>query len=102
MTSTIGGFSSVGFMPALESTVDMYDLRMSDGVRPLYEKVKTFIREEVTPMSEEFFRLGEDRADRWSYAPGQLARNRWSSPRCLRSGSHRASAVPTARHNADW
>ncbi|MFK7919259.1 MAG: acyl-CoA dehydrogenase family protein [Ilumatobacter sp.] len=59
-------------MPALESTVDMYDLRMSDGVRPLYEKVKAFIAEEVAPMSEEFFRLGEGREDRWSYAPGQL------------------------------
>ncbi|MGA9278069.1 acyl-CoA dehydrogenase family protein, partial [Ilumatobacter sp.] len=59
-------------MPALESTVDMYDLRMSDSVRPLYEQVKTFIREEVAPMSEEFFKLGETRTDRWSYAPGQL------------------------------
>jgi acyl-CoA dehydrogenase len=59
-------------MPALESTVDMYDLRMSEGVRPLYEAVKTFIREEVQPMSEEFFKLGENRTDRWSYAPGQL------------------------------
>jgi acyl-CoA dehydrogenase len=59
-------------MPALESTVDMYDLRMSEGVRPLYEAVKTFIREEVQPMSEEFFALGENRTDRWLYAPGQL------------------------------
>ena len=50
----------------------MYDLRMSEGVRPLYEAVKTFIREEVQPMSEEFFKLGEQRDDRWSYAPGQL------------------------------
>ena len=30
-------------MPALESTVDMYDLRMSEGVRPLYAAGKTFI-----------------------------------------------------------
>lgn len=59
-------------MAALESTVDMYDLRMSEGVRPLYEKVKAFIAEEVTPMSEKFFKLGETREDRWSYAPGQL------------------------------
>jgi acyl-CoA dehydrogenase len=61
-----------GVMPALESTVDMYDLRMSEGVRPLYEQVKTFIAEEVAPMSEKFFELGANRADRWSYAPGQL------------------------------
>jgi acyl-CoA dehydrogenase len=50
----------------------MYDLRMSDKVQPLYEAVKKFIAEEVQPMSEEFFRLGENRTDRWSYAPGQL------------------------------
>ena len=59
-------------MTALESTVDMYDLRMSDAAKPLYEQVKTFIREEVTPASEEYFKLGQDREDRWSYAPGQL------------------------------
>ncbi|MFT4865938.1 MAG: acyl-CoA dehydrogenase [Ilumatobacter sp.] len=59
-------------MAALESTIDMYDLRMSEGVRPLYEKVKAFIAEEVQPMSEEFFRLGATREDRWGYAPGQL------------------------------
>ena len=59
-------------MAALESTVDMYDLRMSDEVKPLYEKVKAFIRDEVEPMSVEFFKLGEGREDRWSYAPGQL------------------------------
>ncbi len=50
----------------------MYDLRMSEGARPLYEKVKAFIAEEVQPMSEEFFRLGATREDRWGYAPGQL------------------------------
>jgi acyl-CoA dehydrogenase len=59
-------------MAALESTVDMYDLRMSEGARPLYEKVKAFIIEEVQPMSVEFFKLGENRDDPWSYAPGQL------------------------------
>ncbi len=60
------------WMAALESTVDMYDLRMSEGVGPLYEQVKAFIAEEVAPVSEVFFRLGENRADRWAYAPGQL------------------------------
>jgi acyl-CoA dehydrogenase len=59
-------------MAALESTVDMFDLRMSAEVKPLYEKVKAFIRDEVEPMSVEFFQLGEGREDRWSYAPGQL------------------------------
>ena len=41
----------------------MYDLRMSEEVRPLYEKVKAFIAEEVQPMSEKFFELGATRDD---------------------------------------
>ena len=36
----------------------MYDLRMSEAARPLYEKVKTFIAEEIEPKTAEFFRLG--------------------------------------------
>ncbi len=59
-------------MAGLESTPDMYDLRMSEGVRPLYDAVKKFIYTEVEPITAEFFRLGMDRADHWSYAPGQL------------------------------
>jgi acyl-CoA dehydrogenase len=54
------------------ASMDDFDLRMSEGVRPLYDAVKTFIREEVDPITEEFHRLGEGRADRWSWAPGQL------------------------------
>ncbi len=54
------------------ASMDDFDLRMSERVRPLYEAVKAFIRDEVDPISEEFHRLGEGRADRWSYAPGQL------------------------------
>jgi acyl-CoA dehydrogenase len=64
-------------MPANPLNVDdfggeMYNLGMSAEARPLLEAVKTFIAEEVQPMSVEFFKLGEGRADRWSYAPGQL------------------------------
>src|SRR6478609_7156463 len=54
------------------ASMDDFDLRMSEGVRPLYEAVKTFIREEVDPITKEFHHLGEGRADRWSWAPGQL------------------------------
>src|SRR4051812_18750721 len=58
---------------ALKSaSMDDLDLRMSEGVRPLYEAVKAFIHDEVEPITEEFHRLGEGRADRWSWAPGQL------------------------------
>jgi acyl-CoA dehydrogenase len=51
---------------------DMYNLAMSDEAAPLLDAVKKFITEEVAPISEEFYRLGEDREDRWSWAPGQL------------------------------
>ena len=59
-------------MAGMESTVDMYDLRMSDEVRPLFDQVKKFVEEHVQPMTAEYFRLGAQREDRWSYAPGQL------------------------------
>ena len=63
-------------MPDTQQSMDAYtelnDLRMSEGARPLYEHVKTFIRDVVTPMSEEFNRLGENKTDIWSFAPGQL------------------------------
>jgi acyl-CoA dehydrogenase len=52
------------------SSMDDLDLRMSDKVRPLFEAVRAFIRDEVDPITEEFYRLGEGRADRWSWAPG--------------------------------
>ncbi|MBI5090119.1 MAG: acyl-CoA dehydrogenase family protein, partial [Actinobacteria bacterium] len=45
---------------------------MSEKARPLYEAVKAFIADEVDPITEEFYRLGANRAERWSWAPGQL------------------------------
>jgi acyl-CoA dehydrogenase len=51
---------------------ELNDLRMSDQVRPLYDHVLKFIKETVDPMASEFARLGRDKADRWSFAPGQL------------------------------
>ena len=59
-------------MPGLETTDEMFDLRMSDGAKPLLAKVKAFIREEVDPITLRFFQLGEGRAERWSWGPGQL------------------------------
>ena len=59
-------------MAGLESTDAMNDLRMSEGARPLFEKVKAFVRDEVEPITMRFFQLGEARAERWSWAPGQL------------------------------
>ena len=54
------------------ASMDDLDLRMSERVRPLYDAVKAFIRDEVDPITEEFYRLGEGRAERWSWATGQL------------------------------
>ena len=51
---------------------ELFDLRMSEEARPLYDRVVRFLEDVVAPMQEEFHRLGEGRADRWSYAPGQL------------------------------
>src|SRR5580693_3122261 len=56
----------------LNPTDDLHDLRMSEAAMPLLEHVKAFIEETVNPMSEEFHRLGQNKADRWSWAPGQL------------------------------
>jgi len=59
-------------VPGLETTDEMLDLRMSEGAKPLFEQVKEFIKKEVEPITLEFYRLGEARTDRWSWAPGQL------------------------------
>ena len=54
------------------ATDDSMNLAMSEGALPLYNQVRDFIRTEVDPITAEFFRLGEGRKDRWSWAPGQL------------------------------
>ena len=51
---------------------ELHDLAMSESARPLLDQVKSFIDNDVEPVAEEYYRLGEGRADRWSYAPGQL------------------------------
>ncbi|MHB9881164.1 acyl-CoA dehydrogenase family protein [Pacificimonas sp. ICDLI1SI03] len=70
MTSTPKNTSRTGF--GLNPRDDLNDLRMSEKAVPLLEKVRTFIADVVQPMSVEFHALGEGRADRWSYVPGQL------------------------------
>ena len=51
---------------------ELNNLSMSEKNRPLLDAVIKHIAENVDPITEEFFALGEGRADRWSYAPGQL------------------------------
>jgi len=57
---------------AEDYTSDLNNLAMSEEALPLLEAVKKHIVDNVDPISEEFHRLGEGRADRWSWAPGQL------------------------------
>ncbi len=51
---------------------DSMNLSMSAKGLPLYEAVVAFVRDEVDPVTEEFFRLGEGRAEHWGYGEGQL------------------------------
>ncbi|HEX6567799.1 MAG TPA: acyl-CoA dehydrogenase family protein [Acidimicrobiales bacterium] len=64
-------------MPADPLNVDdfggeLYNLGMSPEARPLLDKVTAFVADEVEPITDEFYALGADREDRWSFAPGQL------------------------------
>src|SRR5438477_9842390 len=51
---------------------ELNNLAMSKEAQPLFDAVKTHIEDNVAPIIEEFFRLGEGRKERWSWAPGQL------------------------------
>ena len=57
-------------MPDLES--DLYQLAMSEEAQPLMDGVRKHIKENVEPISEEFFALDKDKEDRWSWHPRQL------------------------------
>ena len=54
------------------ATDDALNLSMSEHAIPLYEAVKAFIVNEVDPITEEYYRLGEGRAEHWGYGEGQL------------------------------
>jgi acyl-CoA dehydrogenase len=54
------------------ATDEAMNLSMSEAAIPLYEAVKTFIVNEVDPITEEYYRLGEGRAEHWGYGAGQL------------------------------
>ncbi len=54
------------------ATDDALNLSMSEHAIPLYEAVKAFIVNEVDPITEEYYRLGEGRVEHWGYGEGQL------------------------------
>ena len=58
--------------PRPDLDAELNNLAMSQAAKPLFDAVKKHIDENVAPMSEEFFRLGQGRKDPWSWAPGQL------------------------------
>src|SRR5204862_4189755 len=55
-----------------EIEAELNNLAMSKEAQPLFDAVKKHIEDNVAPIEEEFYRLGEARKDRWSWAPGQL------------------------------
>ncbi len=59
-------------MSTENTPMEMNNLQMSEKARPLLAAVIKHIRENVDPITDEFYALGEGREDRWSYAPGQL------------------------------
>ncbi len=64
--------TSIGTGFGLNPGDELNDLRMSEQARPLLDHVKKFIKDTVDPMAVEFYKLGEGKHDRWSFAPGQL------------------------------
>lgn len=51
---------------------DLFNLAMSDEAKPLMAAVQKHIKENVEPITEEFFRLNEKKEDRWNWHPRQL------------------------------
>lgn len=65
---------------------DLNNLVMSRAAEPLLEAVKKHIKENVEPIVEEFYRLGENRTNRWSWAPGQLELLQGAKDKAKKSG----------------
>ena len=57
-------------MPDLES--DLFTLAMSEQAQPLMDAVKKHIKDNVDPITEEFYALDNEKEDRWSWHPRQL------------------------------
>ena len=55
-----------------ELATDLFNLAMSEQARPLLDAVKIHIRDNVEPITEEFFALDKEKTDRWSWHPRQL------------------------------
>jgi acyl-CoA dehydrogenase len=58
--------------PMTDINQDLFQLAMSEKARPLMAAVQKHIAENVEPITEEFFRLNDEKTDRWSWHPRQL------------------------------
>ena len=55
-----------------ELAPELFELAMSEEALPLMDAVKVHIRDNVDPITEEFFALNNEKDDRWSWHPRQL------------------------------
>ena len=55
-----------------ELAPELFELAMSEEAQPLMDAVKVHIRDNVDPITEEFFALNNEKDDRWSWHPRQL------------------------------
>ncbi len=55
-----------------EQQSSLFNLEMSEEAQPLMDAVKKHIRDNVDPITKEFFDLKENREDRWSWHPRQM------------------------------
>ncbi|WP_375209708.1 acyl-CoA dehydrogenase family protein [Hyphomonas jannaschiana] len=51
---------------------ELFDLTMSEKAKPLFERVKKHLQENVAPWQEEFEALNKEKTDRWTWHPRQL------------------------------
>ncbi|MBV1906681.1 MAG: acyl-CoA dehydrogenase family protein [Pseudomonadales bacterium] len=59
-------------MSNTDIAADLNNLAMSQEAQPLLDAVKSFIKNHVESMYDEFLAAGEGREDQWSYTPRQL------------------------------
>jgi acyl-CoA dehydrogenase len=72
--------------PRPDLDAELNNLAMSKESQPLFDAVKAHIEENVAPITEQFFKLGEGRKERWSWAPGQLELLQTAKDKAKKSG----------------
>tara|TARA_R110000868_G_scaffold1276_2_gene9960 strand:+ start:10682 stop:11929 length:1248 start_codon:yes stop_codon:yes gene_type:complete len=65
---------------------DLFNLAMSEEAKPLMAAVKKHIKENVEPITEEYFRLNDQKEDRWSWHPRQLELMQGAKDKAKKSG----------------